>query len=231
MIGLLEQILRQALERIAAQILNYVPGFLAAAFLLGVTWIIAKTARWLLLKMVKGIAIEHFLRRFGIRTPSGAWKTPRVAAQIIYGLIWAVGVLVALDSFNSQIASRIMETAVLLFPKLLVAAAIIIAGVWLARYFGRSMLVWAVNENLPVPRTLAAGVRALLIFGAAVAAADHLNFARSVFLAAFVLVLGGIVLALAITLGLHGRELLHRSRGEEKTEASDGDDRPLWRHL
>jgi hypothetical protein len=126
----------------------------------------------------------------------------------------------------------VTETIVLLFPKLLAAAAIIFIGAWIGRYLGRTTLIWAVNEAMPGPRKLAAFVRALFTFGGVVAAADHLGFARNVFLAAFILVVGGIVLAAALALGLSGRESVRHLLDERKETAEDKvDERPLWRHL
>jgi hypothetical protein len=231
MLGLLQQILKQAVDRISSQILANAPGLLAALFVLAVTLIIAKTIRWLLLKMIKGIAIDRFLRKIGFTATTDKWKAPQLAAQVTYGLILAIGALAALNSFNSELTTRAIETVVFLFPKLLIAAAIIFFSAWLGRYFGRSTLVWAVNENMPAPRKLAAIVRAFFVFSGVVAAADHLEFARSVFMAAFVLILGGVVLAAALALGLNGKDALSRYLNDEKEISREDEERPLWRHL
>jgi hypothetical protein len=232
MLGLLEQIMRQTMDRISSQILVYAPGLLAALFILVIALAIAKSIQWIILKIFKGISINRFLKRTGLATNPEKLKTPQLTAKICFWLIVGSGFLVALSSFDSQLTSRIIETAVFLFPKILMAAAIIVISAWVGRYFGRSVLVWAVNENMPGPRKLAAAVRVLFIFSGVVAAADHLNFARSVFLAAFVLLLGGIILAASLALGLSGREFIQRCLHEEKS-ASDAttEERPIWRHL
>jgi hypothetical protein len=200
-------------------------------FILIVTIILAKSVRWLLLKLIKGISIDRFLSKVGLHTDVDTWKTPQLAAQFAYGLILALGSLSALNSFNSELTSRLIETTVLLFPRLLIAAAIIVISAWLGRYFSRSTLIWAVNENLPAPRKLATVVRILFIFCGVVIAADHLNFARTVFIAAFVLLLGGAVLSAAIALGINGKEALRRCLKKEEEESSDAEDKSLWKHL
>ena len=81
------------------------------------------------------------------------------------------------------------------------------------------MLVWAVNENFPSPRRLAAVVRILIMFVAVVVAADQLNFARSVFLAAFIIFVGGAVLAASLAIGL-GRGALCRFLEEKRERAA-----------
>jgi hypothetical protein len=108
----------------------------------------------------------------------------------------------------------------------------LLGGAWLSRYLGRSMLVWAVNEGLAEPRRLAGGVRVIVMFVAVVAAADYLNFARAVFLAAFIIVVGGAVIttSLAVGLGASGsvRRFLLRLKSRQSIEESN---RPLWSHL
>ena len=98
------------------------------------------------------------------------------------------------------------ETLVLLFPKLVTATVILLAGAWLGQYLGRSALVWAVNEEVPFARRIATGVRVAILFVAVVVAADQLNFARNVFLSAFLIVAGGAVLTISLILGLRSRE-------------------------
>jgi hypothetical protein len=75
---------------------------------------------------------------------------------------------------------------------------ILLVGAWLSQYLGRSLLVWAVNENLPAPRRIVAAARVLIMFVAVVVVADTLNFARTVFLAAFMILVGGAVLTASL---------------------------------
>jgi flagellar biosynthesis protein FliQ len=235
MLDLLEQILKQAVERVSSQVLTYAPGLLAALFILAVTLLIARLVRWVLVKIIKGFAADRFLRRSGISSmidQTGRLQTSQVVAKTAYWIVLVAGMLVALNSFNSSLSTRLTETVVFLFPKLLAAAAIIVVAAWIGRYFGRTTLVWAVNESLPWPRKLAVCVRAIFTFAGVVAAADHLDFARSVFLAAFIMVVGGMVLAGSLALGLSGREAIRRYLEERKgTPRETIDDRPLWTHL
>lgn len=82
----------------------------------------------------------------------------------------------------------------------------LLAGVWLSHSLSKTALVWSANEGIPGPMRIAAAVRVLVILASAAAAAEHLEFARPVFLAAFVIVAGGIVLAAAIAAGLSLRK-------------------------
>lgn len=117
-----------------------------------------------------------------------------------------------------------------MLPKIMVAGLILLAGFWLSQYLGRSLLVWAVNEDLPSPRRLASATRVLILFVAVVVAADQLDFARNVFLAAFIILASGAVLTLSLAVGLGAGGGMRRYF-EEKREGVETRERSLWTHL
>jgi hypothetical protein len=141
-----------------------------------------------------------------------------------------VGVLAGLSVFGTDLTTQLIQSFVFLIPRLVIAALIILGGVWLSQYLGRCMLVWSFNENLPHPRRLAAGLRVILLFVAVVIAADYLNFARSVFLMAFVILVGGGVLAASLAIGI-GASTRVRTYFDVQKVTSEEKKRPLWTHL
>jgi hypothetical protein len=140
------------------------------------------------------------------------------------------GFLTGLSVFGTDLTAQLIESFVLIIPKLVVAGFIILGGAWLSQYLARCMLVWAFNENLPHPRRLAVAVRLIVLFVAVAVAADHLNFARSVFLAAFIILVGGFILATSLAVGLGAAGGVRRYlEGKDKT--GDESERSLWSHL
>jgi hypothetical protein len=111
------------------------------------------------------------------------------------------------------------------------AAVILVSGLWLAQFLGRSVLVWAFNENLPWPRRLAAAVRFVVLLAAVAIAGEELNFGRNIFLAAFILLAGGVALAGGLALGLGGRDALRRYLEGRATRSEEPGERSLWTHL
>jgi hypothetical protein len=239
MMATLRLLLEGAVERLAGQITTYGPGMLAAATILLVSWLLALGVRWTLNRIFKGITLDRFLRESGIAAMldhSGRLRATHLVSNGAYWIILLLGGLTALNTLNTDFSARFLETLVQLFPKLFAAGLILLAGAWLGRYLSRGVLVWAVNENFPGPRKLAAATRAGVMFVAVVVAADHLNFARSVFLAAFVLLLGGVVIAAALAFGLGGRDAVRHyleepNESELRREVDSPKVRSLWNHL
>jgi hypothetical protein len=233
MIGTLKQVLEDAVGRLQYQMTTYLPSLLAALTLVLGAYLTALLARWLTYRIFKGLAIDKFLRQSGVAflvDPSGRLRATRLVAETVYWCILLGGVLLGLNVFGTDLTTQIVQSFVFLLPKLFVAGLILLGGSWLGQYLGRSMLVWAVNENFPSPRRLATLVRILIMFVAVVVAADQLNFARSVFLAAFVIFVGGAVLAASLTIGLGGRGI-QRFFEERSEQTRDSTERSLWSHL
>lgn len=236
MIETLRAIMRGTLERLANMAETQLPPLIVAAAIMLTAVLLAGFARLLILRVFHGIALDRFLRRSGMSSildPSGTLRASRMVAQGVYWGILITGFLTALQAFGTELTGRIAEEVVLLFPRVLAGAAVILGGIWLGQYLGRSALVWAVNEDWPWARLFATGVRAMVVFAAVVVAADVVNFARGVFLVAFMMVLGGVVLAASIAVGLGVRDAVRRRIEESNTERREEEprERSLWHHL
>jgi hypothetical protein len=233
MIETLKKILEGALERLHYHMTTYVPSLLAALTLVLGAYLTAVLVRWLIYRIFKGLSMDKFLRQSGIAfmvDSSGRLRATRLVAETVFWGILLCGVLAGVNVFGTDLTTQIIQSFIFLLPKLFIAGLILLAGAWLGQYLGRSMLVWAVNEGFPTPRRLAAAVRILIMFVAVVVAADQLNFARSVFLAAFVMLVGGAVLAASLAIGL-GRGGLHRFLEEKAEQSRETEERSLWSHL
>jgi hypothetical protein len=233
MISTLQQILEGTLDRLYYHVITYLPSLFAALVLLLIAYLLALLARWMIYRIFKGFSLDKFLRQSGIAfmvDGSGRLRATRLVAETVYWGILLTGVLAGVNVFGTDLTTQIIQSFIFLLPKLFVAGLILLAGAWLGQYLGRNMLVWAVNEGFPTPRRLAVIVRILVMFVAVVVAADQLDFARSVFLAAFIILVGGAVLAASLAIGL-GRGVLPgllEPKGEHGEETGE---RSLWSHL
>jgi hypothetical protein len=233
MMNVLQQIFERTIARLSSHLTTFVPPLIVATAILLTAFLLASIVRWLVLKAVKGVALDRFLRDSGLSSMfdrSGRLRAASLVGGAAYWGILAVGFLTALDVFDTTLTSQIVQATVFAVPKLLTAGLILLAGVWLAQYLSRSMLVWAVNEGLPMARRMAMVVRVMVVFVAVVVAADMLDFAENVFLAAFVIAVGAAALSAGVAFGLSLRNPLHRYFDEQRTRAEEPE-RSLWHHL
>jgi hypothetical protein len=234
MIRIVQEIFEKAMARLSLHLVTFVPPLIVAVVILLVTFMIALALRWLATKLIKGAAIEKFLRDSGVAPAvnrSANLRAASVVAGFVYWSTLGIGFLTALDVFDTSLTSRIIESILFAIPKLLAAAGILLAGHWLSRYLSRSALVWAVNEEVPFARRLALAVKLGILFVAVVVAAETLGFAERVFFAAFLIVGGACAVAFGVAGGATLRSLTrghlenHDQPDEKKWERS------LWNHL
>jgi len=234
MLAVLKRILDGFVQRLEIYGTTVLPSLLAALVLVLGAWVVAAFARWLLYRVFKGPAIDRFLRTSGLAfmlDPRGRLRATRLVAETVYWCILLSGILLGLSAFDTRITTMIIEKLVLLMPKLVVAGGILLAGFWLSHYLGRRTVVWAVNENVPSPRRVATAVRVLIMFVAVVVAANQLDFASSVFLAAFIILVGGAVLTVSLAAGIAASGRFRRYFEERSERAVDHEERSLWSHL
>src|SRR6201992_4491178 len=80
-----------------------------------------------------------------------------------------------------------------------------------ARFLSRSVLISAINAQLQYARILSLGVKWLVLVLTAAMVLDHLQVGGNIVELAFGILFGGIVLTLALAVGLGSRELVSRS--------------------
>jgi len=91
------------------------------------------------------------------------------------------------------------------------AIILLIAGTVVARFLARSVLIGAVNAKLQYARFLSLGVKWLVLVLTAAMVLDHLQIGGTVVELAFGILFGGIVLTLALAVGLGSRDIVSRS--------------------
>jgi hypothetical protein len=149
--------------------------------------------------------------------------TPTVLiARLVFWVLVILGVLVGLSAFEASSAEPGVAGYVFSYvPHLIGAAVLLFAGNVLARFLSRSVLIGAVNLNLHYARLLALGVKWLVLVLTAAMVLDHLAIGGEIVDLAFGILFGGIVLALALAVGLGSRDLVSRSLERETVKTAD----------
>jgi hypothetical protein len=186
------------------------------------------------MRSFRGAAIDRFLRESGVSSMLGLSSrinASRLVTAAMYWTIVIIGCLTALNAFGTSLTDGIVLASASLLPRIVGAIAIIVAGIWMAQYLGRTMLVWTYGEGLPSPRKWSAGLRALVILMAVVIASDVLNLGEHIFFAAFVILAGGAVLALSLALGLGSGKAVENYLSKRRERSSEEETASLWQHL
>ena len=122
----------------------------------------------------------------------------------------------------------------LYLPRAFSAVLILVIGYVLAGFISRAVLIAAVNSGYQYAKLLAEAVRLLLTVLILAMVLEQLQVAPGIVLAAFSIIFGGIVIALAISFGVGGidaakrmieRETVEKQRTKRRTTSSISDRR------
>ncbi|HLJ77624.1 MAG TPA: hypothetical protein VKT75_09430 [Acidobacteriaceae bacterium] len=213
-----EQSLHSSMSRVVNQIATLLPGILAFI----VAFVVFLLIGWALAVIVRRILMAlRFDERINRGAGSIADWTPRMTPSLLVSRIvywfWVIaGVIVGASAFEAGTSERIVSGWILAYvPRVIGAAILLLAGNVLARFASRSVLITAVNLNLSYARLLSMGVRWLILVLTGAMVLDHLALGGAIVELGFGILFGGIVLALALAVGLGSRDLVSRSLERE----------------
>jgi hypothetical protein len=193
-----------------AQLGELLPRLGLALIVLVAGWLIAKMARFTVARSLRAVNFNVVSERAGI---DGFLREGGLAAgmtEILAGCVFWLVILAALVmGFNLLGLGYITDllTRVLLFvPKVMVAVLIVAFGAYFARFVGGAITAYCRNLRLQDAEALGALARWAILTFVVLIALDELQIGGDIVRQTFLIVLAGMVLALALAFGLGGRE-------------------------
>jgi hypothetical protein len=210
---------------------HLLPGLAALILALFVSAVFA----WILTAIVRRVlASLHFDERLGGWGFSSLaeWspmKSPtRLISRSVGALVIVSGFLIGIAAFDLDWTYLFVQKMFSYIPDVLAALLVLFVGNVLARFLARSVLIGAVNLNLQYARFLSIGVKWIVIVLAFAMALEHLRIAPGIVELAFGILFGGIVLTLALAVGLSSKDLIAKSvERDVKKASSEGVEDPL----
>lgn len=189
------------------------PRLAALLILLVVTVLLAGIVRVAVRRGFERISLDRRLRSWGVlsrATGDGVGPTA-LLSQASFWTLLVVGGFAGLSVLDAPAATALSVRFLEYVPRLVLAAVLVGAGFGVARVVERHVLIGAVNMGLQSARLLALGARWLVIFLGSAIALEEAGVAATVVAVASGILLGGIVLALALALGLGAKDVVARS--------------------
>jgi hypothetical protein len=217
------QALRLSMTKMLSQLASLLPGIMALMTALIVSVFIA----WIL-----SAILRRFLARFEFDRRVAQWGLPALAewspsssptllvARATGWIVIFIGFLIGISAFDGALPSQFVVRLFAYLPDLMASIVVLVAGSIIARFLARSVLIGAVNLNLQYARLLSVGVKWLVTVLAVTIAIERLGIGGGIIRLAFGILFGGIVLALALAVGLGSKDLVSRSLDRETSKTS-----------
>jgi len=214
-----------------------------ASLLPGVVALIAALLVSAVVAWVLAAILRRSLTRIDFDRRAAQWGFPALAewspdksptllvTRAIAWTVMLIGFLIGISAFDVALTSQFVNRLFAYLPNVLAAVFVLAAGSLVARFLARSVLIGAVNMNLQYARILSAGVKWLVTVLAVAMALEHMGIGGGIIRLAFGILFGGIVLALALAVGLGSKELVSRSLDREASKTSSQNMREPVGHL
>jgi len=211
MTELLADVLRKTLSGFEERLLAFGPNLMAMLVIVILGVALAGVVHLGVRLLLPPLGFDRFAARAGLGLllqRGGITRPPsRVVALALAWSVLAVFLLLGIGALNLQAAMDLVSATFFYLPQLLIAVVLLALGSLAASFVRRTVLIAAVNAGLPSARLLAAGVQAAIMMLVLAMALEHLGVGRQIILISFAVLFGGLVLALALSFGLAGRDL------------------------
>lgn len=188
---------------------GFLPRLGGAVVLLLIGILLARLVSRLLIKILQRVKLDAFAERAGVSDVLQRAGLGRSLASVVGGAIrialTLIVIFAALSLLGLQFLSQSLNAAILVLPKLLIAAALILAGVVLGGFARDYTERLAGQMDFPVALGRVVQITVFAIF--AIIAAAELSIDTTILLTVIAILLAGIAATLALAFGLGGREI------------------------
>jgi hypothetical protein len=234
-----EFIFVEAFDRLRAVLAADMPSIVAMLIVvlsaIAAAFAIRAFLRWSLAR----VGFDSRAREWGMTTGRGLEPHHEPSWLVARGAFWVViaaGVALAFAVLGASTTSALGLALLTFLPRLVVGALVLLIGIGAARFLERTVLIGAVNQGIRQARLLSLAVKWIVLVLAAAMSLQHLGVGGSLPTIAFTIVVGGIVLAAALAVGLGARDAVGRTidrhaPGGPRAERSEEEERDQVHHL
>lgn len=192
------------------QIGAFVPRLLLAAVVVIAGWLVAKVVRFTVIRALRAInfhvlteraGIDNFLRQGGMVS-----DTTAVFGVLAYWLVILAALLIAFNGLGLTYITDLLGRVVWFVPNVFVALLILAFGAYFAKFIGDAVTTYGRNVNLQDALFLGKLAQYAVLIFVVLIALDQVKVGGDIVRQSFLIILGGVVFALALAFGLAGKD-------------------------
>jgi flagellar biosynthesis protein FliQ len=200
------------------QVGDLLPRLLLALLILIAGWLVAKAVRFAIVRGLRAAnfhvvteraGLDGFLRDGGIES-----DTTEILGVLVYWLVILGALVVGFNTLGLSYVTDLLGRVILFVPKVMVALLILAFGAYFARFIGSAITAYCRNIHIQDADLLGKLAQYAIVTFVVLIALDQVNIGGDIVRQSFLIVLAGLVFALALAFGLGGRdwaaELLER---------------------
>ena len=203
-------VMLETLRALLQQVGAFMPRLALALGVLLVGWLVAKGFRFSVVKALRALNFHVLTERAGVDSflqQGGTEKdTTELFGWIVYALVILASLIIAFNSLGLTQVTDLLGRVLLFVPRLLVALLVVVFGSYFARFAGNAVQSYCkkaeISDGELLGRITQYGVMVFIVL----LAVDHLDIGGGLIQQTFLILLAGVVVALALAFGLGGRD-------------------------
>ena len=226
----IDKILIQPLREVFQKLAAFAPSLLTGIVVFAAGLVLAWLVKLLVVRIIRILKLDAAFARSGVTEAlqkMAVKDTPaKLVGRMFYWLVVFIFFILALSVMRMPVIDELLEKFLLYLPNIFVALVVLAIGWFLGNFLGRAALIASVNAGMKAAGPLSKGIKGAVLLFAFVMAFEQLGIGRSTVIAAFTIVFGGAVLALALAFGLGGKDLARsflEKRFKKSGESDQGD--------
>jgi hypothetical protein len=205
-IDMLVETTREFLRQIAALL----PRLALAIAVAAIGWLVAKAARFAIEKALRAVnfnvlteraGTDRFLQQGGLQG-----DTTTLFGLLAYWVVIVASLIIACNGLGLTYITDLLQRAELFAPRILVAMLVVVLGSYFARFVGEAVHTYCLDAQIPDSDILGKIARYLIMTFVVMIALSQIEVGGDIVQRTFLVILAGLVLALALAFGLGGKE-------------------------
>ena len=211
----------------------FLPQLAFAIVVLIAGWLLAKAARFAVVKALRAInfnvlseraGLDGFLKQGGIRS-----DTTDIFGVLVYWLVVLAAFVAAFNALGMSYITDLLRQVVMFVPRLMVALVILAFGAYFARFIAGAVMVYCRNIGLQDGDILGRLAQYAILAFVVLIALEQMQIGGDIVRHSFLILFAGLVLALALAFGIGAQGLVAdllerwwpRSRPDERPRVEE----------
>ena len=186
------------------------PRLLFAALVVLVGWLLAKAVRFTVIRGLRAInfhvltersGIDNFLRQGGMVSDSTV-----VFGALAYWLVILISLVIAFNGLGLSYVTDLLGRVMWFVPNVFVALMVLVFGAYFAKFVGDAVITYGRNAGVQDALLLGKVAQYAILLFVVLIALDQIKVGGDIVRQSFLIILAGIVFALALAFGLAGKD-------------------------
>jgi hypothetical protein len=200
----------EPLRALMLQVGGFAPRLLLAALVVVAGWALAKVVRLGVDKALRAFNVHVLCERAGVdaflQQGGSRRDTTALFSLVAFWLVLLAALMLASNSLGLDQVTELLGRVLLFLPKLALSLLIVVLGSYFARFVGQSAAGHWREAGLASADIVGRAVQYVVMGFVVLLAIDHLDLGGGLIQQTFLILLAGVVVALALAFGLGGRD-------------------------